>query len=121
MPRNEIQCHSELQTLVGPFFVFTASWPQCRGLVLAPKALLILALYFLVMLTSLTDISSCIVVLLNDRSAPMAISAHDEMKLFWKKNLELKRPNSPWWIYRLYLMFLLNCHWFKTEILHKLM
>lgn len=39
-----------------------------------------------------------------DRSAPMAMSAHDEMKLFWKKNLELKRPNSPWWIYRLYLM-----------------
>jgi len=34
-------------------------------------------------------------------SAPMAMTAHDEMKLFWKKNQELKRPNSPWWIYRL--------------------
>lgn len=37
----------------------------------------------------------------------MAMTAHDEMKLFWKKNLELKRPNSPWWIYRCYWMSLI--------------
>lgn len=39
-------------------------------------------------------------------SAPMALSAHDEMKMFWKKNIELKRPNSPWWIYRPHLPML---------------
>jgi len=47
------------------------------------------------------------------RSAPMALSAHDQMKLFWKKNIELQRPNSPWWIYRLHnlhLVFPLSTH-----------
>jgi len=40
----------------------------------------------------------------------MAMSAYDEMNLFWKKNQELKRPNSPWWIYRLYWLHHLFFH-----------
>jgi len=32
-------------------------------------------------------------------SAPMATSAHDEMKKFWEKNQKLNRPSSPWTIY----------------------
>jgi succinate dehydrogenase (ubiquinone) cytochrome b560 subunit len=44
-------------------------------------------------------------------SAPMAVSAHTEMKQFWKKNLQLNRPNSPWWIYRPHLPMLTSlCH-----------
>jgi len=32
-------------------------------------------------------------------SAPMATSAHEEMKKFWAKNAKLNRPSSPWIIY----------------------
>ncbi|CAD5124983.1 DgyrCDS13226 [Dimorphilus gyrociliatus] len=32
-------------------------------------------------------------------AAPMALSAHDQMKEFWKKNEKLNRPSSPWIIY----------------------
>jgi len=41
----------------------------------------------------------------------MAMTAYEEMNQFWKKNLELKRPNSPWWIYRCcsYSLLLLVC------------
>ena len=31
---------------------------------------------------------------------PMASTAQDQMKAYWKKNLDLQRPNSPWMIYR---------------------
>jgi succinate dehydrogenase (ubiquinone) cytochrome b560 subunit len=41
----------------------------------------------------------------------MASSAHAQMKDFWKKNLELGRPNSPWQIYRPHLPMLTSlCH-----------
>jgi succinate dehydrogenase (ubiquinone) cytochrome b560 subunit len=44
-------------------------------------------------------------------AAPMASSAHAQMKDFWKKNLELGRPNSPWQIYRPHLPMLTSlCH-----------
>jgi succinate dehydrogenase (ubiquinone) cytochrome b560 subunit len=39
-------------------------------------------------------------------SAPMAMTAYGEMKQFWKKNQQLNRPNSPWWIYRPHLPML---------------
>jgi len=32
-------------------------------------------------------------------TAPMAMTAHDEMKQFWAKNQKLGRPSSPWTIY----------------------
>jgi succinate dehydrogenase (ubiquinone) cytochrome b560 subunit len=41
----------------------------------------------------------------------MAMSAQSEMKQFWKKNLQLNRPNSPWWIYKPHLPMLTSlCH-----------
>ncbi|KAK2146308.1 hypothetical protein LSH36_616g00009 [Paralvinella palmiformis] len=41
-----------------------------------------------------------------NRSVPMATTAHQEMKDFWKKNQELGRPSSPWVIYRPHLPML---------------
>jgi len=44
-------------------------------------------------------------------SAPMASTAHAEMKEFWKKNIDLGRPNSPWQIYKPHLPMLTSlCH-----------
>ena len=36
----------------------------------------------------------------------MALSAHEQMKEFWVKNQELKRPSSPWLVYKphIYMM-----------------
>jgi succinate dehydrogenase (ubiquinone) cytochrome b560 subunit len=39
-------------------------------------------------------------------TAPMASSAHSEMKAFWKKNAESSRPNSPWIVYQWHLPML---------------
>jgi succinate dehydrogenase (ubiquinone) cytochrome b560 subunit len=36
-------------------------------------------------------------------AAPMATTAHEEMKKFWDKNQKLNRPSSPWIIYRPHL------------------
>jgi succinate dehydrogenase (ubiquinone) cytochrome b560 subunit len=38
-------------------------------------------------------------ILLRGPAAPMASSAHEEMKKFWDKNQKLNRPSSPWIIY----------------------
>ena len=39
---------------------------------------------------------------------PMATSAPEQMQAFWDKNQRLKRPNSPWTIYRLVLMLIIQ-------------
>ena len=40
------------------------------------------------------------------RSMPMTSVAQQQMKDFWKKNQELKRPSSPWIIYKPHLPML---------------
>lgn len=44
-------------------------------------------------------------------AAPMATTAHEQMKEFWKKNIELNRPNSPWTVYAFHLPMATSlCH-----------
>merc|ERR1711893_443484 len=44
-------------------------------------------------------------------AAPMATTAHEQMKAYWEKNIKLNRPNSPWTVYKFHLPMATSlCH-----------